>query len=236
MARPKFDLHEFVVGVFKTLTDRDKQVKVGPSNLGSMCTRCLADDFLKDDREDIGRFWLGSRIGTTIHEYASKVLESNKGVLTEFKVVIGEIPGYGTIKGTTDLYVIAEKLSVDFKGTTRKKLALYQRLLRDSDPSASLDSERFKMNGYLNQLMLYGLGLENAGYEVENVAVAFIARDGTGDNDFWEWTVPYDRARAEKVLARGVGLWNALQSGTDPETLPSAPGCFYCETTRERKV
>lgn len=231
-----FDLEKFLVGLLKTPTKRDLQTKVGPSGLGNLCTRCLADDLLRTVPSEPGKFWLGAVIGTAIHEEASRRLNGNSNVLSEFEVFVADIPGYGSVRGTTDLYIKSERASVDFKGTTRKKLSLYKRLLGNKDTSLSLASERFKVNGYINQLMLYGRGLENAGLPVKTVNIAFIARDGTGDNDIWCWGTAYDPARAQQVIDRATQLWNWLQEGNDPETLPSVDGCFTCEVTREKRI
>ena len=227
-----FDLTEWVIDVLKTPTDRDKQKLIGPSGLGTLCTRCLADHLLNGQFDETNRYWLGSVVGTSIHELFSSRVQNDNNVLSEFKVEIGEISGYGKIKGTTDLYVRSEKMIVDLKSTTRKKLAMYRRVLLDSDPSASLASYRHTINGYVNQTMVYGWGVSRQGLPVKKVAIAFIPRDGTGGSDIWTWTTAYNQERAEQVWNRAVALWEWLQAGNNPDTLPSADGCYYCTTTR----
>ena len=225
------DIETFARDVLKTPTDRDKQRLVGPSNLSNQCTRCLADDMLRSEQAE-SRFWMGAVIGTAIHELFSVRVQDNPDVLTEHKLVLGDIPNYGTVKGTMDLYVKPAKTVVDLKTTNRKKLATYKRVLRDSDQSASLVSARLKINNYINQTMLYGKAATASGLPVKKVAIAFICRDGTGDNDIWVWETAFDPDRAEKVWQRAKSLWAWLQDGNNPDTLPSAEGCYYCETTR----
>lgn len=226
-----FDLTDWVRDVLRTPTDRDKQKLIGPSGLGNLCTRCLADAFL-NAKDDVNRYWLGSVVGTSIHELYSSRVQNDPNVMSEFKVDIGEIPGYGKIKGTVDLYVKSEKMIVDLKSTTRKKLAMYRRVLLDSDPSLSLASYRHTIHGYVNQTMTYGSGVVSMGLPVKRVGLALICRDGTGDSDIWTWTTAYDPNRAKQVWDRAVALWQWLQEGNDPNTLPSAEGCYYCTTTR----
>ena len=227
-----FDLTRWVREVLREPTDRDKQKLIGPSGLGTLCTRCLADGLVKGQYDTENRYWLGAVVGTAIHELFSSRVQRDPNVLSEHKVLIGEIPGYGIIKGTTDLYLKPQKAIVDLKSTTRKKLALYRRALVDSDVSASLVPVRHTLNGYLNQTMLYGMGMVNSGFPVKEVSLAFIPRDGTSDNDIWTWTTAYDPEQAQKVWNRALALWKWLQDGGDPDTLPSAEGCYYCTTTR----
>lgn len=227
-----FNLTEWVRDVLRTPTDRDKQKLVGPSGLGNLCTRCLADAFINGQFDKTNRYWLGSVVGTSIHELYSSRVQNDPNVMSEFKVDIGEIPGYGKIRGTVDLYVKSEKMIVDLKTTTRKKLAMYRRVLLDSDPSLSLASYRHTIHGYINQTMTYGSGVVRMGLPVKRVGLALICRDGTGDSDIWTWTTAYDPNRAKQVWDRAVALWQWLQEGNDPNTLPSAEGCYYCTTTR----
>ena len=228
----KFDLKDWALSVLKTPTDRDKQKLIGPSGLGNMCTRCLADHLYLGQFDETNRFWLGGVIGTAIHALFESRVKDDPEVLTEYKTTIGEIPGYGTIKGTTDIYHKTQKAIYDLKSTTRKKLAMYRRVLVDSDPSPSLVSYRHTIQGYVNQVMTYGKGMSAAGFPVKQVGIVFVPRDGTGDTDLWAWTTPYDANRAEQVWNRANNLWVRLQDGNDPATLPSAEGCYYCTTQR----
>lgn len=179
-------------------------------------------------------------IGTAVHELVHSRLEGNPLVLSEVKLPLGVIEGYGEVAldgsqenlgGTTDIFFVLDNRVTDLKTTKKHKLALYKRVF-DGDESESLIPARHIVEGYLNQLMLYGWGLENLGYKVETVSFAFVPVDGMNERDLYTKELPYDRARAEEVWDRAVKLWAWLQEENDPATLPSAPGCYYCENLR----
>lgn len=200
-------------------TARDKQRRVGPSNLSNPCARCLAHDLLGVEEND-NPFVMGSWIGTAIHERLEKlILDSSTGWIAERKLYIGELGSYGPIKGTSDLYIPEEATVVDFKTTTRDKL------------KGLLDEDSFKSFSYVAQLHLYGLGVENLGDPVRNLTIVYIPRDSVTWDDIRFRTVAYDREYAEHVLQRGLDIWEWLEDGGDPDTLEKTPGCFTCDYT-----
>jgi len=228
-----FNARNFTLGLLKTPTDRDKQHLVGASNLSTMCDRCLADDLLGMPGTE-SPYWLGAKIGTAIHtllEGEARKFGSD-GVLPEQKLILGEIPGYGVVKSTSDLVVFDEGVAhvTDFKTTKRDKLKMIRRVINHDDPDPET---RFKVNTYLNQLMLYGMGVQKKfSAPVRDVSLVFICRDGVGDADVWGYTWDYDPERAQQVWDRGTNLWAWLQDGGDADTLDSAPGCYTCERER----
>jgi len=229
-----FNLTSWGIGLLKTPSERDLQTRVGASDLSNQCTRCLADALLalKSDAMQ-SDFWLAPRIGTGIHLLIEQRAPEH-GAIGEHRVVLGELPGYGPVKSTLDLYITDENMVVDAKSTTRKKLAAYKRVLLEDDPSESLIPHRLTVNTYLNQLMLYGKGAQDEGYTVESVGILFICRDGAADNDVWGWPVPFDRQRADAVWARAANLWAWLDLGHDPDELNRAPGCYTCTHLRPK--
>lgn len=234
-------LSEFLFDVFKTPTDRDKQRLVGASNISQLCNRCLADDMLQVRREP-SDFWAGAVIGTAVHDYAERrvnehpyLTEKYPTVETEFRMTLGEIPGYGVVKSTSDLYFPEIKCVGDYKTTTKAKLKFIKKACerpQSEFEEAKVTEARYKIAGYANQAHLYGWGYQQAGYPVERVSLLFVCRDAGTDADFFIWDAPYDGERALKVWDRAVRLWEWLQSH-DADGLDSHPLCWYCNNIRD---
>lgn len=232
---------DFIRGILRSPTQRDKQVRVGASNLSNGCARCLAEDLLNTSSDESSPYWLGAVVGTAIHalvedrghnEDVLRSLDVEPGQwLPEFRVTLGTIPGYGVVKSTTDGFHISSGTVVDLKTSTREKLTFIKRAILDppSDYEVTKVAEaRFKVANYFRQTQLYGLGVENAGYEPHACALVFICRDGKMDRDIWTHTIPYDREEALRVFNRGARLWAYLQDGHTPEELASAEYCYRC--------
>lgn len=219
----------------KQPTERDKQVKVGASNYSSLCSRCVAQDLQATHGSTVMEehpYWLGAWIGTAVHNRMEAEAEAHRPTWTpERKYVMGEIPGYGTVKSTTDLYVPDLSLVVDYKTSTRAKVKYIKDALRDPESTyeaTAIKEARFKVGGYRNQIQSYGRGVVLTGKPVEWVSLVFINRDGTGDGDIWAWTEPYDQARADAVWSRVERMWAWLNEGHSPSELSSHPYCYAC--------
>jgi len=232
-------VREIVMEMLKRETARDKQRLIGPSSLGNPCDYCLSKELLEgaseeDVEPDERPYWLGAVLGTATH----MLLESRvpPGMLAESRVRIGEIPGYGVISGSTDLFVPHLHTVVDYKTTTRVKLKnlklAFDTKYTTYDPEPLVQA-RFTAKKYVGQAMTYGWGWEQDGYDVEQIAFAFICRDGLTDNDVWVKEMPYDRAYAESVWDRANRIWVALQGGRTVESMLSKTGCWSCMTTQE---
>lgn len=231
------DPRELMLELLKEPTERDLQSKVGASNFSQPCARCLADSLLHNDEEEPDRpYWAGSVIGTAIHLLLEeRVRELHPDWLTEQRVVFGDVPEYGTVKSTTDLYIPEHYQVHDHKTTTKAKLPNIKEAFT-TEPTqydtSTMISARNKVTGYRYQGQAYGLALTRMGYRVDWVSLGFVCRDAVGDNDIWGWVEPYDSDVAERVWDRLVQLWEWLQKGNDPVTLPSASGCYTCERAR----
>ena len=161
-----------------------------------------------------------------------------KGCKAESRVTIGEIPGYGVVSGSTDLMRLKENQVVDWKTTNRDKLKNLK-LAFETKPSPydpdPLVRARFTHKKYIGQIMSYGWGWEQAGYQVDTVGFGFICRDGLTDNDVWCKELAYDRAYAEQVWARVNRVWQALQEGRKLDSFLSKTACYSCMTTVETR-
>lgn len=232
----ELDLTREILDLMKIRTERDLQVKVGASNISTPCTRCLADDLL-GVREEDQPYWLGAWEGTAVHERIEKLVNKHRPTwLSEQRLTLGFVPGYGEVKSTTDLYLPPWALVGDIKTTTRDKLVFIKRAVYDQPDEfevTKVTEARFKVSQYLNQLFLYGMGMLNAGYPVEKVALIFVCRDGVSDKDVWTHTIDYDPEQAQKVWDRLLELWEWLQGGGDPSLLPSHDMCYFCNNRRD---
>ena len=205
----KSDLKLKVIEQITQQSDRDKQRRIGPSGIGNPCPRCLARALLgeEDDREFSMYPWLG----TAIHYF----MEHNTfpDAEHEMKLYVGEVEGYGAIKGTTDIYWAEEGIVGDWKIVGLKKSKEY----RVKGPPAQ----------YRYQAMLYARGCELAGKVVESIAIVFIPRDSGNVNDIYVYEEEYQPEMAEAALARaGVIYKMALKDGW--ESLPSDSDCWQC--------
>ena len=219
---------DYARALLKQRSDRDKQTKVGASNLSTLCGRCLAHDLAGIRRNTSNRWWLGARVGTAIHEALEQKASQDPNVLSEHRLVIGNIPGYGEVKSTLDLYRIPEQEVVDFKTTARdKNPALRRALFEEPDEfdTDSVRSARFKVEGYWNQVHLYALGLDRP---VQTCSIVFINRDGKEDKDIWSASIPYDPERAKAVWQRALNVWEWLTAGGDPATVVAHEDCWAC--------
>lgn len=171
-------------------------------------------------------------IGTAVHDYLDKrVQKMHPDWEPEQRVYLGELPGYGIIKSTTDLYIPELLTCIDWKTTTKAKLIFIKEALTTESNEfeiTSITEARYKVLSYLYQLFSYARGLVLAGKPVEWVSIGFVCRDAVGDKDIWAWTTEYDPEQAEKVWDRLERLWEALQGGLDPTSLDSHPMCYKC--------
>ena len=231
-------IREVALGLLREETSRDKQRLVGASNLSNPCSRCLAED-MQGVPQERGEYYLGAVIGTAIHALLEERATDKPGLQPERRVTVGSIPGYGEIRSTSDLYVEELSATVDYKTTTRQKLTGYRDAVRLEPTDLDTDTivrARLTIKQYLTQLNLYGLGMENAGYEVKTVNIVFICRDAKTEADVWVYSQPYDRALAQRALDRASKIWYALQQGKPVETFKSSEHCYRCQVLRKEQL
>lgn len=227
---------DYVKAILKRPTDRDKQRKVGGSNIVNACTRCLADDLLGVPREQ-GLYDMGAILGTAIHAYLEE-RNMDPAAFLEYKLGIGYIPGYGKVGSRLDLYRSDARQVIDLKTSTRDKMRLYQRIIEngseDGFDTDQMETARYTLESYVRQVNVYAWALAQDGYPVETVSIVFVCRDGSVvDQDVWGFEMPYNPSIAVKVWERTTYLWEWLQ---DPENLvedlESHNLCYYCNNVR----
>lgn len=227
---PGGDPAEWVRKILKRNDDRGKQKLIGPSEAGSLCTYCVAERLL-GIKPPQGRYWMGARVGTMWHQAVEEGSSDIPGVRPETKVTVGEIPGYGVIKGTADSLWVDEENLLDLKTTQRKKLALIKQAHKtppDPYDTTTLLETRFKVQGYIGQTHLYGMALGG----VKTLSLVYLCRDGSTDDDVWAHEMPYNPEYAEQVWNRLIRIWEALQSGRELATFAQHQFCWTCQHSR----
>ena len=232
------------VNLLVTGTERDKQTRVGPSELGDLCQRCLGEKLLGiHPREKYPG--LAPTIGTAFHAYLENLSKKNleKGVLVETHVKVGDIENYGPVKGTMDRFDIDEKHGIDYKVMSKKRIhELTSAVITTSNGDVFFDDTNpiiSTLKKYYAQLQLYGKGMEDSGgVDVENLSLLLFPRDATTETVQQaptELPFKYDRSVAENVLRRASEIYQWV---SDPancvDDLESDPSCYYCKYKRDR--
>lgn len=158
------EIRHLAISLLKAPTSRDKQVRIGASNLSNGCDRCLAFNFLGDDRSTpiTDRAWMGRVLGTAFHSILEQrvnelvdnddlneagtaemrrqmaaLIGLNPDAKPEVHTYFADIAGYGPVGGTIDLLLSALQL-VDWKGSTRKKICIlidYMQIQQGLEPT-----------------------------------------------------------------------------------------------------
>mgnify|MGYP000594374790 FL=1 len=93
-----------------------------------------------------------------------------------------------------------------------------------------------QLKKYYYQMMLYGLGMENAGYEVNHCSLVLFPRDCTVESVMsasHELCFKYNREAAINVLERANQIFKwATENRDNLGELDSHPGCYYCTFKR----
>lgn len=198
---------------------RSQQTRIGPSEIGSPCTRRLAHKLAGTQPVNTrGDGWKAT-IGTAVHAWlAEAFVLANAGTelrwLVEQRVNVGMIDG-ATLDGSTDLYDRVTATVVDWKITTRNKIRDY----RLNGPG-----EQYRVQGHA-----YGLGWLARGVPVDTVAVYFLPRDGELSGGYWH-AEPFDPELARRAVERVDALARAIRLVGAPTVVPAAPTApAYCQ-------
>jgi hypothetical protein len=192
---------------FDSQRDRSLQVEVGPSSLGG-CRRRVYHELQQTPKTNTNTESLAAILGTFIHSGIEESIRREDpfgdNFLTEIEVLSGQM------KGHIDLYIKDEGLVVDWKTTKVKSLRYF--------PS---EQQRW-------QVQVYGWLLEENGYEVKEVSLVAIPRDG----EMAEIRVhrePYDRQVALTALAWLDGVKEQVSNNALPAPEERVSFCAkYC--------
>lgn len=234
-------------------TDRDRQRHVGPSELGEVCERCLADKIRGTYEDKRAGTPLAPLLGTAFHLLAQQRLsnspEGRAGlILVEKRVDVAQIDGYGPIRGTVDLFDIERREVIDWKVLSKARIAGVSSVVHNRlDGSVLMDRDRIIWETawkYYAQMMLYGYALERDGYEVERASLLMIPRDASTDvlpGAARTLVFQYRRAVAEAVLGRFSELVARVRgeengAGVSSGGYESSPGCYRCKRLKKEEA
>lgn len=220
---------EATVGLFQLETERDKQRKVGASQISDPCTKHLARALMQFEEPPV-KYWLGGKIGTAVHSFIEAAIEKTDDdffadAIVEQKIELGEIEGYGLVSSKPDLVLPSKQLLIDWKTTTRAKIKKIQNYI--GGVRADVETE-YTLQKYLGQANLYAWGLKNQGTPISDISIVFINRDGTYENDIYVLNTEYDEQLAVDLWQRLANLWSELSNGASPDDYPNHPECFKC--------
>ena len=195
---------------------RALQTEVGCSALGTLCDRKLGYMLLGTQKIRTGdnTGWMAS-IGTAVHAWLETIFADTDEYMSEVPVVVN----YGKIQipGTVDLYSKQHKTVIDFKVVGESTLAAAR---------AGRISRQYSV-----QVQLYGLGLQQAGYRVEKVAIMFLPRNRElADAVLWE--TPYDTGLAKLAIDRYRNISYAIKLAGEsalPELAVEDAPCTWCD-------
>jgi CRISPR/Cas system-associated exonuclease Cas4 (RecB family) len=158
--------------------DRSQQVEIGPSSIGG-CSRRVWHDLKRTPKVNETEK-LAAILGTFIHAGMEEAIKREDPFGDNFLIEI-EVSHDG-LKGHCDLFVKDEGLVVDWKSIKKSGLRYF-----------GSQQQRY-------QIHVYGWLLEKNGYEVKEVSLVGIPRDGKME-EIKIFREPYDRALAEEGLA-----------------------------------
>lgn len=203
--------------------ERSHQTKLGPSDAGDACDKCVAEKMqlrMPGQVHVPSPGGLKAIFGTGLHMWMegrvqefSMAQKTGLKILPESKFDIGEIPGYGIIRGTTDC--LFDNTVFDWKTTDRPKLQKYR-------------LKGVPMN-YRYQGHMYGLGAHLAGHLVEWVSLVFFPRDSNDTRDIWQHVEPFNPNMALRALARATKIWEDFVLPGRINELASDVDCWRCK-------
>lgn len=191
---------------------RALQQEVGCSGLGVACQRQLAYRIKGVPGRKRTTSWVAT-IGTSVHAYLEQIFAADDRYLTEQPISVTH-DGI-TIPGTIDLYDKETKTVVDFK------------VVGDTTLS---NAKRGKLSDqYATQVQLYGLGLTQAGEQVDKVAILFLPKTKElSDAVFVERD--FNPTMARQALSRYAIIKLAVANDAPMKDFtPTDAPCIWCE-------
>lgn len=199
---------------------RSQQREIGMSEVGVDCLRRLAyslDGTPKANRAADPWFAI---VGTSVHTWLAGALErwsasdEYGGPAFQIEQRVTASDGTTAVSGSTDFY--RNGLVGDHK-------------IQGPDKIKKLRDGGMPSNQYRAQLHLNGLGWEQAGWPVDEVALLVYPRSGYLDG-MHVWSEPYSRDHALQSLARLASV-RALGTALGAANVPASPdmaGCVWC--------
>jgi len=201
---------------------RSLQASIGPSEIGTPCTRRLGYRILDwDPKPNSDTDPWPATVGTAVHAWLADTFTAwNARLGAERFLIERRVTLPGGIPGNCDLYDRDTGTVIDWKTTGNTRLAKY----RKNGPG----------DQYRTQAHLYGLGMLLAGEKPQDVAIVFLPRSGRLDG-LHVWSEPFSHHVAVDALRRLQSMRD-FHVYVDPERhperweyLPTADAfCTYC--------
>lgn len=218
------DIATSVVDIVKTSSanaPRSRQTVIGPSEIGMPCVRRMAYKLMGWPAVNTSGDPWASIIGTATHTWMADTYEQeNRRLGRERYLIEKRLHIQGNIFGSADLFDRDVRVNNDWKIVGLDQLKKYAK----NGPGPQ----------YRVQAHTYGLGQENAGEQVEHVAITFLPRGGH-IGQLHVWTEPYDRKIALAALERMqnvITALDALDPSVHPQNWAMFPAteayCTYC--------
>jgi hypothetical protein len=167
-------------------------------------------------------FGYAAHIGTMCHYWLEHNLLLGEGYTQhhEEKVYVGEVPGYGKISGSCDLYVPQLATTFDWKfpgkwSYDKLKLAL----AKGGAPSSQ----------YRYQQQAYAHGQALLGRPIESCVIVFFPRHSNNLGDVIMYQESYQPEMVTAVFDRLETLWEWVEAGELNE-IESDTDCYTCST------
>lgn len=227
---------------FTKPSKRTLQTKLGPSEVGS-CPYCvgytMAVKLCEMPPREVDPFGYAAHIGTMCHYFLEHKLDLFYGAGYEIESHretklddIFEIPGYGKVGGSCDLYVPDWQRTFDYKfpgkySYEKVKLAIakYHRAMAAGDLEEAAKHGPSKQ--YRTQQQVYGQGWLQRGYPVQGSVIIFLPRHTNEVNDIVFWEEPINEELYQKAIGRTELIWDYVQDGQLGE-IPSDEDCYTC--------
>lgn len=204
-----------IIDVAVDTQPRNLQVRIGPSEIGTECDRCLIHRLSGQvEAREPGTQWLPF-IGTSVHaQLADFFVHANSQLprarfLVESEVSVGEIDGE-EITGHADLFDLWTGTVWDWKIVGKTTLEKAQR--------AGDVGEKYRVQGHL-----YGRGFARRGLRVNTVTVAMLPRNAVSLDSAYRWSEPYDEGVAIAALERATRLRRFIRLLGRDRVLADAP-------------
>lgn len=200
-------------------SDRSLQRAIGPSEMGDACDRRVAYRIAETPEVNAAKDPWPAIVGTAIHAWLEKAVAAHQdgvvGSMVDHWVTEIAVHPDNLVKGHSDVYDKRKQRVIDWKTAGADVL----KKIRANGPPAS----------YIYQANLYGLGHENAGRPVKDIALVFLPRAGWLSG-IYVWRDIYRRHLAERMVDRLYSLGRLLIGGWQPWEIPATPSdaCGYC--------
>jgi hypothetical protein len=223
---------------FTRRSERDKQVMLGPSEVGG-CEYCVGYTMAQKSVELPNRDSWGyaAWIGTMAHYWLEQNLVLTDPVTgetvptrREHKVEVFEIPGYGVIKGHCDMQLDDTTVDYKFPGKwSYEKLAADLAKRRFHLSRGSVEWAKYGPSlQYRYQQQLYAYGFNQAGIEINRCRIIFLPRHSNNLQDVVHWEEPYQPEMVQKALDRTTMIFDYVMDGQLGE-FESDPDCYRCD-------